>query len=699
LFTDDDGSGFEGDIDRLGTAGVTRGCNPPDNDRFCPRSPVTRGAMAAFLHRALDGTTPSPDPKVGIELNKLPDWPEDGSGDYDKKDGAAEIVIEAIDDTNYVCENQDMDLKSSAEEVVTFDLSSEFLWPGVLIQGGAFEVGSIKELPIRQRAPLPIFVDFSNKDIRRVIDKPTPGAIASAVGDVIEVAEGSDYEPATNVYFTQTNTYDSSQMALHLGLSARYMSTKVKSTLDMARDASKNTVTVYFKETAFSANVDGLPQNPGAFFSSEFTPELLAEQEQLGRISATNLPVYVSNITYGRILMYSLTSTASHTEIQSAISGVSKFASGSVSAEAKAKYAALMSKSTYELVTVGGSSASAAAAIESGDFTKYFTDSPPLTAYTPISYVLRDLKGNIAYLGETTDYTIETCEASNCRNGEDYDLAAWWDASSQPSGSGHEAIDIWTADGYSSDALMIGHDPLDADHDMVTQAQHPGGPAADDVFRLNWADGQSDMYASAPNDASLAPANQTKLILSAWVNWHGPQTGQDWQTILIKGPNRDTATFSLEVKNDGSLRAGIYRYVYEKCWGTWGTDDNTCADPGYGHDLEQVATVPGSLQVDEWMHVAVTFDKDTSRLAIHLNGDKVAEVNTDRYWWTGLTDENKRQKQTQWLQSNTDPVEIGGDGTAAAFRGLIDDVQIATGAMDATDLGMLAENGYCPVAP
>lgn len=54
LFDDDNGSIFEGDIDRLGTAGITRGCNPPSNDRFCPDGMVTRGAMAAFLHRADD---------------------------------------------------------------------------------------------------------------------------------------------------------------------------------------------------------------------------------------------------------------------------------------------------------------------------------------------------------------------------------------------------------------------------------------------------------------------------------------------------------------------------------------------------------------------------------------------------------------------------------------------------------------------
>ncbi len=61
LFTDDDGSIFEVSIDRLATAGVTRGCNPPINDNFCPNSYVTREQMAAFLVRALDLVDQDPD--------------------------------------------------------------------------------------------------------------------------------------------------------------------------------------------------------------------------------------------------------------------------------------------------------------------------------------------------------------------------------------------------------------------------------------------------------------------------------------------------------------------------------------------------------------------------------------------------------------------------------------------------------------
>jgi hypothetical protein len=53
VFVDDDGSVFEADIEWLGATGITKGCNPPDNDRFCPSSTVTRAQMASFLVRAL----------------------------------------------------------------------------------------------------------------------------------------------------------------------------------------------------------------------------------------------------------------------------------------------------------------------------------------------------------------------------------------------------------------------------------------------------------------------------------------------------------------------------------------------------------------------------------------------------------------------------------------------------------------------
>jgi hypothetical protein len=63
-FADDDSSAHESDIEWIAVSGITRGCNPPDNDHYCPDEPVTRGQMAAFMNRAF-----SLDPSSRIFFN------------------------------------------------------------------------------------------------------------------------------------------------------------------------------------------------------------------------------------------------------------------------------------------------------------------------------------------------------------------------------------------------------------------------------------------------------------------------------------------------------------------------------------------------------------------------------------------------------------------------------------------------------
>ena len=55
-FTDvPDSNIFHNDIAWLAENGITRGCNPPANDKFCPESVVTRQTMAAFMRRLAEG--------------------------------------------------------------------------------------------------------------------------------------------------------------------------------------------------------------------------------------------------------------------------------------------------------------------------------------------------------------------------------------------------------------------------------------------------------------------------------------------------------------------------------------------------------------------------------------------------------------------------------------------------------------------
>lgn len=50
FFTDDNGSVHEANIDKLRYGEITMGCQA---DLYCPEATLTRGQLAALLHRAL----------------------------------------------------------------------------------------------------------------------------------------------------------------------------------------------------------------------------------------------------------------------------------------------------------------------------------------------------------------------------------------------------------------------------------------------------------------------------------------------------------------------------------------------------------------------------------------------------------------------------------------------------------------------
>lgn len=59
-FSDDESSVHQANIEIIADLGITRGCNPPDNTKFCPNRSITRGEMAAFIRRLRDlPTTPT----------------------------------------------------------------------------------------------------------------------------------------------------------------------------------------------------------------------------------------------------------------------------------------------------------------------------------------------------------------------------------------------------------------------------------------------------------------------------------------------------------------------------------------------------------------------------------------------------------------------------------------------------------------
>ena len=322
-------------------------------------------------------------------------------------------LTEIVNGTTYDCTVTPYSLTDNPDKIVTFDPDSEILWVGSLLQGKGYKdgIGSLNELPIRERAPVELSINLLTGNNTVTVKNPTVASVNQAIGQLIQKAEQAGFKSGSDVSFTQKETHSVEQAALKMGVAAKYMGFSIKASLNASRSAEERTITAFFIQNMFTVSMS-IPQTPEAVFSDDFTQEVLDEQIALGRIGADNVPTYVSNIVYGRVLKFSFTSTASEEKIKAtlnaAYSGIG--ASGEINLSAEQKK--ILEESEVGLVTIGGDGENALAVIRSGNLRDFFKKDAPLTTARPLSYTVRNLGDNsIAQITETTNYNVKECTA------------------------------------------------------------------------------------------------------------------------------------------------------------------------------------------------------------------------------------------------------------------------------------------------
>ena len=358
---------------------------------------------------APEDSTPPAD--VNAYLATLPTWGQFSPAvpDADVAMGPSSDGEETIGGQPYECTTTPYSLTRTPDRVVTLNPDVEILWAGSLLQGKGHlgGIGSLAELPIRQRAPLTLSIDLLTGENTNTVQNPNVATVTSAVGELIQAAQNEGHTAGSNIFFTQETTHSLVQAALSMGLSASYMGASIKASLSSNISDETRTVTAYFVQRMFSVSMV-LPQTPGEVFSDAFTSQKLQEQIDHGRIGDDNLPVYVSSVAYGRILMFSFTSTASLVDINATLSVL--YNGGEFGGNLSSELKAVLDNAQIQVATVGGDAASALALIRANDLGAYFAQDAPLTTARPISYTVRNLGDNsIASVSETTEYNLKSC--------------------------------------------------------------------------------------------------------------------------------------------------------------------------------------------------------------------------------------------------------------------------------------------------
>ncbi len=149
----------------------------------------------------------------------------------------------------------------------------------------------------------------------------------------------------------------------------------------------------------------------GSFFDPSLTDADWQAQVAAGTISAENPPVFISSVTYGRLVMVSLSSTQGETvdTLKTLIEGSTT--AFSASATINAAQAKMWSTLKHQEYQRGGSANAAADAIQTGDFRKFFSKAPPSTM-VPIAFTVKTLSGTrkVALIGDLTKYNAPDCQ-------------------------------------------------------------------------------------------------------------------------------------------------------------------------------------------------------------------------------------------------------------------------------------------------
>lgn len=326
-----------------------------------------------------------------------------------EEDGTVSIIPDVV----YACTTTPYSIRTNPAQIVMYSPDKEILWPGSLIQGRSHRdgLGGLLGLTILQRTPIRVSIPaIPSADNFRQIDVPDQASVAAAIGEMLGNATTANLPTPSTITFEKTETHSEKQLALSLRISGRYLGFAAKASADFNRNGSETTITAQFYQKMFEVVV-APPQTPGAFFSSSFTRDVLDEQIALGKMGPDNLPVYVSTVVYGRMMMVSMTASATAQEISGALEASYNAVAGGGSVSLSARQRTLLEQSRIAVTSLGGDAEATLAMIRSGDWSQYFSQNAALSSAEPLSYTFRNLSdGSIASVTEATEYNLKTCE-------------------------------------------------------------------------------------------------------------------------------------------------------------------------------------------------------------------------------------------------------------------------------------------------
>ncbi len=350
-------------------------------------------------------------------LDALPPWPDpepEHEETTDLGDETRYLDADGFSDVEFVCRRVRHDIAKNHDEILNLGGSETLLKPGILLQGAPFQEGILAAVPLR-RSPITLSIDLPAEVTSVVVENPSSATLQQAVADLQVQAGQVEGDLPALVSFTRSEVESMEQLAFAVGAHGSYDSLVSSASFEAAFESRdmELTITVAAKllQPMYTISfADDEIARAADFFVADVTAEELLEQEELGNIGRENLPVFISSVTYGRMVVFTATSSVaeSASEISAALEASIGAFQGGASLDADTR--SFLSSLEVEVLALGGNSSSVTGAIVSGDYSQLFSN-PDASSAVPLTYVVKSIAGirPTARLGDVRQFVTEEC--------------------------------------------------------------------------------------------------------------------------------------------------------------------------------------------------------------------------------------------------------------------------------------------------
>lgn len=304
------------------------------------------------------------------------------------------------DDPTMECYTTTFKAAPGFDELLAMDPTSDVIFPGAMLEGNSIPTGEY--IPINtSRAPITLSISLQNLSGSPVveIEDPKLSTVREGIKSIMD-QEVTSATPA-KINFEIQEVYSQEHLNIALGANYRSAVADVQSSFDFSSSQYSNKFILKYLQVYYTIDMDS-PNTPS---------DLFLNLPDIGDLGAST-PVYVSSIAYGRMVLYTIESNSSMTDINAAFNAAFSAGGGSIDAS----YQNIINESSIKALVIGGSGASAANAIEGpsevynyiSEGGNYSKDSPG----APLSYKLRFIKQGtpVARVVLTSEYAIRQCE-------------------------------------------------------------------------------------------------------------------------------------------------------------------------------------------------------------------------------------------------------------------------------------------------